>query len=231
MLKGIDISNHQKNINLPAVLPNVDFVIVKATGGLSFVDAYCDKFVQQCIKAGKPWGFYHFGKDKVKKTGTGREEADYFYSNCKNYFGHGIPVLDWEMNSMSVAWVNEFVSRIHELTSIWPWIYANPWRFNQGSVNKNCARWIAQYPSATHPTLNYDPGKLPKTDGLIACWQFASDGRVEGYSGNLDINHFYGDVTAWNKYAGVNSTPPIPEIVDKPSRLENDEYVIEITRK
>ena len=45
MLRGIDISNWQAGLDADAVFPNVDFVICKATEGISFVDGYCDDSV------------------------------------------------------------------------------------------------------------------------------------------------------------------------------------------
>lgn len=205
MLRGIDISNHQgenSNFYLNNIIDNVDFVIVKATGGNSFVDWWCDTFVQTIKEYNKPWGFYHFAHDNGDLYTTGYEEALYFYNNCKNYFGEGIPILDWEMNTVSVDWVNEFVRTIHDLTSVWPWIYANPWRFNQGGVEPSCGRWVASYPNVIRPDLYYDPGEPPAADGLICCWQYASDGYVPGYDGNLDINHYFGDRNSWDAYVG-----------------------------
>lgn len=197
MLRGIDISNHQgdNGIRLDKVLPCVDFVIVKATEGLTYTDPYCDGFVQKIKKADKLWGFYHFARKN-----DAAKEADFFIAQTKGYQCQGIPILDWE-DGQSVAWVNAFVRRYHDRTGVWPWIYANPWRFNQGGVETNCARWIAAYPNVTHPSLYYNPGTLPKTLGNTVCWQYASDGRVDGYAGNLDLNHYYGDGESWIKYA------------------------------
>lgn len=223
MLKGIDVSSWQGDIqvqNMP-----VDFVIAKATEGVNYVNPYCDPVIQRCISSGKLWGFYHYAK-----ANDAVEEADYFIENTLNYFNHGIPVLDWEENQ-SVDWVNKFVRRVHERTGIWCWIYANPWRFNQGGVEPNCGRWIASYPEVTHPSLDYDPGDVPQTDGLVVCWQYASDGVVSGYSGNLDVNHFFGDETAWGLYAGFSTSNPPSVENPKSSVLENDEYRVEITKK
>lgn len=219
MLRGIDVSNWQGAINLAPL--SVDFVIVKATEGTGFVDSYCDATIQQSIKLGLPWGFYHFGG-----YSTPTAEADFFIENCSNYFGHGIPVLDWEQDQ-SAEWVNEFVRYVHSKTGVWCWIYANPWRFNQGGVESNCGRWIASYPDVLRPSLNYDPGDPPATDGLICCWQFASDGSVEGYDGNLDVNIFYGDSDAWMAYAKATDEPVKPDV----SILENDDYIVEIVKK
>lgn len=231
MLTFIDISNWQKGINLPSVLSQIDAVIVKATEGINYVDPTCDGFVQTAIKNGKPWGFYHFARNNDAKT-----EADYFYRNCKNYFGHGIPVLDWEDNQ-SVSWVNTFVERLHELSGIWCWIYANPWRFNQKGVNSNCMRWVASYPSVSHPTFaQAKTWTKPSADGLVGAWQFCSDGRLDGYSGNLDCDLFYGDRDAWLKYAGTSSgsesgSSSGSSDCESNQVLENDSYKVTIERK
>ena len=214
MIRFIDISNHQGSdrLDLTSVLPSVDAVVCKATEGTGFVDSYCDKFVQTCIKAGKPWGFYHFNG-----LGNATEEAEYFHKNCLNYFGHGIPILDWEyvyrngkQYDVPVSWVNEFVRAIHKWTGIWPWIYGNPWRFNQGGVEKNCGRWVAGYPLATNRDPEYGLNhECPyPVDGLMCAWQFTSTGRVSGYSSNLDCNVFYGDTSAWAAYAKASATKP-----------------------
>lgn len=218
MLKGIDISNWQgrdPGFNVYNVLGNVDFVITKATGGVTFVDDYCDTFITAAKSAGKLFGFYHFANDNGDAT-TGGAEARFFYEHCKGYFGVGVPVLDWETD-VSVSWVNEFAETLHELSGVWCWIYANPWRINQGGVNPNCARWVAAYPDVIRPSLDYDPGEPPETDGLVACWQFASDGQVAGYSGNLDINHYYGDAASWAAYAAGDGAKPAPAPEPEPA--------------
>lgn len=168
-------------------------------------------------------------------------EADFFIYNCENYFDNGIPILDWEGNQ-SVEWVNKFVEYLHYCTHIWPWIYANPWRFNQGGVSPNCARWIASYPEIAHPTFaQAETWNCPEADGNVVAWQFCSDGRVSGYDGNLDCSLFYGTEEQWRKYglgnnvtlsgsepgsgSGDSGTVPGSQV------LENDEYKITIERK
>lgn len=215
-LKGIDISNWQAGINLSAIAGQVDFIIVKATEGVGFVDKSCDTFFQEAKRLGKKLGFYHFAR-----TNNAIAEADFFYNNTKNYFGQAIPILDWEVDD-SVAWVNQFVNRIHELSGVWPWVYANPWRFNQGTVNINCGRWVAGYPYAITDInygLNYKlPSAYAINNGIVCAWQFTSSCRLPGYSGNLDANVFYGDADAWDAYCGIKQPEPepIPEPVPEP---------------
>ena len=238
MLHGIDISNHQgdNGIVIDDVLPYYDFCICKATGGNFFVDAYCDGFIQKCIKADKLWGFYHFANDGVYSDAE--TEADFFYDNCRNYFGHGIPILDWEVDAVSVDWVNRFVNRIHDKTGVWCWIYGNPWRFSSGNVDHDCGRWIAAYPAwITNPQPGFDPGDCPDCDGLVAAWQYASDGKCPEYWGNLDVNVFYGDEKAWKAYALGDNKEEEPNKPDTPSdekytwHFETEHFIIDITEK
>lgn len=198
-MNGIDISNWQAGMSLSAVSGSIGFVIVKATEGIGFVDKSCDKFYQEAKSLGKKLGFYHFARQNDPVA-----EADFFYENTRNYFGEAIPVLDWEVDN-DIAWVNKFVERIHGLTGVWPWVYANPWRFNQGTVNKNCGRWIAGYPKNGIADINYGKNNaIPSSysvNGTICAWQFSSSVCLSGYNGYLDGDIFYGDEAAWDKYA------------------------------
>ena len=210
MIKFIDISNWQKGIDVKAVVKNggLGAVVTKATEGLGHVDKQCDIHIQQCIANRIPYGYYHFARNNDAKA-----EAEFFRNNTRNYEHHGIPILDWE-DDQSVAWVNEFVEHYHKLTGIWPWVYANPWRFRQGTVNENCGRWVAGYPSNGITDINYGMANgLPASYnvGLVCAWQFSSSVRIPGYGGNLDGDVFYGDATAWAKYANSNgATAPQP---------------------
>ena len=236
-LNGIDISNHQgdNGIILENVLPYYDFCIIKATGGTHFVDAYCDGFVEKCKNAGKKWGFYHFANDGIYSSAY--DEACFFVDNCRNYFGNGIPILDWEVD-VGVEWVNDFVRTVHDMTGVWCWVYGNPWRFQQGEVEMNCARWVAAYPSwILNPQPGFNPGECPDCPGLVAAWQYASDGKCPAYSGNLDVNVFYGDASAWDSYAKGDNSPQEPP-ADKPEPspyrtyvFENEKVKVEITVK
>lgn len=200
-MKFIDISNWQAGLNVASVVKNggLGAVIVKATEGVGFVDKSCDGFVQQCISNGIRFGFYHFARNNDAAA-----EAEFFRKNTQGYEGKGIPVLDWE-DGQSIAWVNKFVERYHELTGVWPWVYGNAWRFNQGTVNTNCGRWVAGYPSNGITDINYGLNNdcaYKVNNGLVCAWQFSSSVRISGYSGNLDGDVFYGDAAAWDKYAG-----------------------------
>ena len=84
-MNGIDISNHQAGLNLAAV--PCDFVICKATEGTSFVDKYCDGFIQKALSLGKKIGVYHFATGRT----SGRQEAEFFYQKYQRICGQSPP--------------------------------------------------------------------------------------------------------------------------------------------
>lgn len=210
VMQGYDVSNWQSGYSTDWLIRTSDFLIMKATEGLNFVDGYCDGWVQACRNAGHPWGFYHFARNNDAIA-----EADYFIDNTANYFGEGIPVLDWE-DGQSVAWVNAFVERVHSRTGVWTWIYANPWRFQLGGVNENCGRWVASYPGGVP-----SPDACPAADGVpVCCWQYTST--------PLDKNYFYGGIETWRAYAtGGKETEGDEDMTPEQSQmLENCNYML-----
>lgn len=207
-MNGIDISNHQAGLNLAAV--PCDFVICKATEGTSFVDKYCDGFVQKAISLGKPFGVYHFASGKS----SGRQEAEFFYNNIKGYVGKGILVLDWEGNAVKrgVSYAKEFLDRLQELTGVKALLYTYNNCVNSYDwspvVKGDYGLWNAGY-YAGYQTMGYNPN-APLKGGTgawpgAAMYQYTSSGRLPGYSGNLDLDVFYGDRTAWQKYANPSN--------------------------
>lgn len=214
-MNGIDVSGWQKGINIDAV--PADFVITKATQGKSYVNTDCDRVVQACKRLGKCWGFYHY------IDGSGVEgEAQFFVNNCKNYFGEGVPCLDWEATQNS-AWGNNdylqrLTARVIELTGVPPLIYASasvyPWTIAKAN---NCGAWVAQY--ADNDATGYQ--SKPWNEGAYTCVirQYSSNGRLSGYNGALDLNKAYITPEQWGKYAnpkgggnGGSSAPTAPAI-------------------
>lgn len=208
-LNGIDVSGWQATIDISNV--PCDFVIVKATGGTKLVSSACDKQIQAAKKAGKLWGFYHFAREKGYGASTGKAEAEYFVKNCKNYFGSGVPVLDFEQDvaTCGVAWAKTFLDTVYSLTGVRPMIYMSlsvVKSYNWASVAKNYGLWVAAYPS--NAATGYKTVSSPACGawGSAAIYQYSSHGKLSGYSGYLDLNRFYGDKTAWTKYATAGKT-------------------------
>lgn len=203
-MQGIDISGWQAGIDLAKV--PCDFVIVKATQGTGYVSESCDAQVQQAISLGKPFGFYHY----VNGSGA-QAEADFFVDNCTGYFGKGIPCIDWESDENS-AWGNtdylkQLVQRVIDRTGVKPLIYASaspfPWDVAQAL---DCGAWVAQY--ADNNATGYQ--NSPWNEGAYECAirQYSSNGRLDGYSGSLDLDKAYMDADGWARYVGTASAQP-----------------------
>ena len=201
MMRGIDISNYQRGLDLAAI--NCDFAIMKATEGTSITHDTCDAWVQECINLDRCWGFYHFlnAEDPVK-------QADYFLRECENYFGHGIPVLDYEMYGRTgTANAKRFLDRVYEKTGVRCMVYTSRsvlTEENWSAIAPNHALWVAQYAN-TDPTGWNDAPWLP--DGGFGAWeavtvhQYTDNGHVSGYSGRLDLDIAYLTPDSWGRIA------------------------------
>lgn len=209
MLKGIDISHHQRNIDLSKI--ETDFVICKATEGNGYTDKCCDKFYQQAKKLGKKLGVYHFARPDLGNTA--KAEADWFLKETEGYHNEAILVLDWEAKALNypISWAKEWMDRVYQKTGVRPILYISESPANSKDwssvANANYGIWVAKYSSKV-PSLKHWK--------FYCMWQYTSKGSLQGYNGNLDLDYFYGDAEAWDKYAGkttseVNIKPtPVP---------------------
>lgn len=227
-MQGIDISGWQAGIDLSKV--PCDFVIVKATQGVTFVSDACDSQVQQAISLGKPFGFYHY----VDGSGA-QAEADFFIDNCAGYFGKGIPCIDWEDGkdpaSHNAAWgdtdyLRRLVQRVIDRTGVKPLIYASegsyPWDV---ASDLDCGTWVAQYASM-EPVYGYQESPWNEDAYACAIRQYSGRGRLDGYSGDLDLDKAYMDADGWAKYVGASSvTAPAPAPARKSDEQVADEVI------
>ena len=231
-MNGIDISNWQAGINLSNI--DFDFLIARATEGIGGVDKYCDGYIQQAIKLGKPFGFYHFARPTANNDPI--READFFYENCKGYFEKGIPVLDWEAeNKQNVAYAKKWLDRVYQRSGVKPVIYMSESVVNSydwsSVANADYGLWVAKYRD-NNPDYNYNmanAGNRPRVKWwkFYCMWQWTSTGRLSGYNGNLDCNVFYGDGTTWDKYAGKSGTTQ-PVKPTQPVKKSNEEIANEV---
>ena len=209
-LNGIDISSWQTGINLHQV--PCDFVIIKATGGVGYVNPDCDRAFQQALKAGKKLGVYHYAREKGCK-GSALDEADFFVQNTAGYIGKAILVLDWEEeNGLGAGWAKTWLDRVWQRTGVKPLIYMSKSvcrEYDWSSVaSAGYDLWCAQY--AGNNETGYQSGPWTDAKGIgafpyMALYQYTASGRLDGWNGRLDLNVFYGDETAWDKYAGAGS--------------------------
>ena len=204
MLKGIDISHHQKGIDLGLI--ETDFVICKATEGNGYTDECCDAFYQKAKSLGKKLGVYHFARPDLGNTAEA--EADWFIKETKGYHKEAILVLDWEQKALNypVSWAKAWLDRVYEKTGVKPILYIQASALSKdwsSVVTGDYELWVANYGSNNGTAQESVFNKYPlKHWPFYALWQYTSKGKLNGYSGNLDLNYFSGDASAWDKYAG-----------------------------
>lgn len=202
-MNGIDIASYQAGIDL-SVVP-CDFVIVKATEGTGYVNPDFTRAYAQAKNAGKCLGIYHYANG-----GDYQKEADYFLDRIGKRVGEAILCLDWEgksnpaFGSSDFAWCKSWLDYVYQKTGVRPLLYCSQsvaYKFNNIG---NYGLWIAQY--ADMNATGYQD--KPWNEGAYTCVirQYSSCGRLNGWGGNLDLDKFYGDKDAWNKYAGKGNT-------------------------
>ncbi len=200
-MRGIDISNYQRGLDLAAI--DCDFAIMKATEGTSIVHDTCDPWVEQCKALGLSWGFYHFFNAEDATA-----QADYFVDQCRGYFGHGIPVLDYEMYGRTgTGNAKRFLDRVFERTGVRCMVYTSRSVLTEedwSAIAPNHALWVAQYAN-TNPTGWQESPWLPA--GSFGAWsdvtmhQYTDNGRIGGYNGRLDLDIAYLDADGWQRIA------------------------------
>ena len=226
MLRGIDISKWQ-SVGTGDQAP--DFVICKATEGVGYVDSTCDAHYQRAKAQGKLLGVYHFARPDLGNSGEA--EADFFVKNIKGYIGEAILVLDYECAPYSDDWAYAFAKRVHDLTGVWPMLYASASKINGvnwSKTAKNCGLWIAGYPNAYNVPNPPTPSVSDMPYG-IGAWAFWAIWQYSSSAGALDLDIANMDREAWGKYAAPNGeVKPTPTPTPTPSKKSNEEIADEV---
>jgi len=225
-LNGIDTASYQTGLD-PHKVP-MDFNIVKATQGTSYMNPDFSRMASATLAAGKLLGIYHYGGggDPVK-------EADYYLAHIPGYIGKAILALDWEgmqnpkFGKDDVRWCKAFCDRVYEKTGVRCFIYMSKLvcrAHNWASVAKDYPLWCAQYANNNHTNYQSDPW----TDGggfgawkNATIYQYSSKGTLSGWWGGngskkfLDLDIAYMTKEEWAAYAKGTVKPVEPKYPDK----------------
>lgn len=222
-MNGIDISQHQRGINLAAV-PS-DFVIVKASQGASksVYPTFKDQ-IETADRLGKLLGAYHYASQ-----GGAIPEAEHFLTTIKDYIGKAIMVLDWEgqdnPNFKNPEYAISWLKYVEQKTGIKPFIYMSKsvCRQYKNVWDASFPLWCAQYADFNPTGYQKNPwtdnkGFGPWKECLIL--QYSSRGQLNGYRGNLDLDKAYITADQWKSYAGGSIPATTP--TGKPTLRKGD---------
>lgn len=204
---GIDVSQWQKTIDWQKVkAAGIDYAFIRVgyrgygdagTLSESTKDVYFDTNMQNAIAAGVNVGVYIFSQ--AITTTEAIEEANYILQRIGSY-GITLPlVMDYEYASddskggrikkanlskdaateVCMAFCNQIAGAGYT-----PMVYANASMLNdqlnpQTFTDAGYRVWLANYTTNTPYA------------GAFDFWQYASDGKVDGISGNVDMNFYY----------------------------------------
>lgn len=221
--RGIDISAHQGNIDLGALKGQIDFVIIRVGYGTKgTIDNKFKRNADLCRSLGIPVGFYWYSYaldvEGAKKESKAMLNAIAPYKDIVK-FGvwfdmedadgykkkNGMP-SNQTLRQMCAAFCEAI-----ETSGYYAGIYASEsWFKNQlnGSEVKPYDKWVAQWPTSGGKQTGLSTSASKRSD--VHLWQFTSQGRFSGYSGNLDTNYAYLDEFP-NPSSSTEPAIPAPE--------------------
>ena len=194
--KGIDVSYANGNIDWSKVKGSgIEFAILRSTFGSespSQIDSQYFQNAQGCVKNNIPFATYHFAYFVNEQTA--KDEADFAIKKANEYKNYiKFIALDVEEDSVRYAknmgynpdWTTcsiTFMERV-KAAGYTPVLYSNyNWLKNIFNYNKlkNYKLWYAA-PDAQSPAYT------------CAIWQYSWKGKVNGISGDVDMDYLYDD--------------------------------------
>ena len=221
MKKGIDVSEHQGIIQWNKV--NADFVIIRA--GYGKVISQKDKQFEANYTGAKsrsiPFGCYWYSY--ATTPDEARQEASVFLDVIQGkQFDYPVFYDVEEQKQFNLgkeklsAIIRAFMEKL-EAAGYWVGLYmsASPLSsYVTEEIRKRYAIWVANY-GVSKPIYTGDYG----------LWQYSSTGKIDGISGNVDLDYSYVDYPEKIKAKGLNGYGKQP---DKPPETV-DEITVEIT--
>jgi len=216
IVKGVDISYWQGDIDFSIMKSKVDFVIMRYAYGNTTPDSNLNRYYQGASDAGLAIMGYHYlkaGKDETKHAETTANllkdyPALYFWGDAEETGGLIKTALD--------GWLYKYFNKALELTgSSWDdplvGIYTSPNFWNTCMPRTDWAKklklWIAHW-TAGDPLLPYD-----WQNKTYRFHQYSSkgDGHLHGASSTyIDLDGYNGTINDFNKEFDANITPPVP---------------------
>ncbi len=195
MLKGIDVSGSQGNIEWTTLKEKTDtkFTIIKL-GNIydedeNYIDSKFEKNYKECIKNNIPVGVYVYNYcNSIEALKKGAN----WVLEVLNKRALNLPVyLDMEDKTIVSEGKEALTNQCNEFAKILTnagyeaGVYANlNWFENYlepKNFNSNISVWVAQYYKECEYEGEYD------------IWQYSSSGKVDGISGNVDMNYLYNE--------------------------------------
>lgn len=215
MLKGIDVSQHQGVIKWDKVKKaGIDFAMLRV-GYSTIEDIQFKNNVKGCIENNIPFGVYLFSY--ALNDEDAKQEALFVHSCIKELIVNFPVAFDFEYdsiryaNQMKVNLLKDDVIKITETfcktledLGYYASVYTNKDYYNlyyNGSIKDKFDLWVAHW-------------NVEKPFHNVGLWQYTSTGRVDGITGNVDLNYSYKDYKTLIAELGLNNIKPKEDTTD-----------------
>lgn len=218
----VDISHHQdpSKINYDKLAKQLDWAIVRTQYGSRLIDRHYKTHHAELRKRGVPTAAYAWVRG-VSISDMEVEATD-FYNRTKDikptfWF---LDVEEKSMNDMR-AGVSAYIQKLRKLGAKKIGVYVGHHLYEQFDLDLSEADavWIPHY-GRNDGTVNSKP-KYP-----CDLHQYTSTGRLDGYSGNLDLNRIISDKPLSYFTDGEQSSNKPPAKKDKPKPSKPDVYTV-----
>lgn len=219
MLKGIDISKWQGSIDFDAVAKTQDFIIIRSSYGNGYTDEFFTRNRDECRRLDIPHGFYHYSYPQYNEP---EAEADWFLHVVGNLESGESLYLDFEERYPTpVEWSKRFLDRISEqLEGYKPLIYLNKYTTEcydwSPIADAGNGLWLAYWDYDPNGTFN-----VPHWD-IVAMRQFSNNESINGISGRVDGNVFYGDLEQFMAYGVGEGEIPCKKVILENEQLKSE---------
>lgn len=197
---GIDVSNHQGDINWDLVGASQQFAMIKATEGVGYVDAFFAQNWAEAQRVKLVRGAYHYGRPDLDNSLQGAEaEVDFFLEVLDGQIRIGdVVVLDLETGSGDLyGYTAHWLGYATDKLGFKPILYTANWFAEPHNLLGHAdlaehGLWVADYQT--------DHTAVPLTGWPFwAIWQYGQ-GPVLGVKGLCDINFFNGPIERLRLY-------------------------------
>lgn len=206
---GIDISSNQGFIDFAKVkAAGVEFIVIRSTTKNQNPDVRLAEYVKGCKENGIPFAFYKYMY--ALTTAAAKLEASKVIRALQN-IGVGsskdciiyADVEDKKQFALSTKALSDIVKAFKEVVEAAGYtfgLYMSKSPYETGEVDAamfDDEIWLARYPSSEERTLKQVPDDKYKPvvkNGRLAGWQYSSKGKVDGISGYVDLDVFYGKI-------------------------------------
>lgn len=218
--QGIDVSEWQGNIDFKKVeKAGIEVVYIRAGQGFSYEDAKFEINYEKAKENGLKIGVYHYVT--ARSVEDAKLQAKFFVSLISNKKIDCKLAMDFEsFGNLSNSKINEialaYLKELEELSKKEAIVYSNTYDAKY-KFNREVAKyplWVAQY-GVNEPQ---DNGKWNNWEG----YQYSSTGRVNGISGNVDLDKFTENIF-------LSNIEEIPE-VEKPKCDKEDRILYKVKR-